>query len=232
MRKHAQIGIDEIWKRFETYFQARGKTIQQMGFRPGIPGEFIKAAERKLKTRFPDDYRQFLRLCNGHDSNILNWLPDGMMLLELDDVVKIWESDMFFFDEDDMEKFFHKYSTNGKTRMIVYHPQRIPIIELEGEAAIYIDQVPGPTGIEGQVILSIDELEFMVIAESFKGFLARYVTLLEQGKLIFQRMEEDNREFFAIKTANGEYLSTSVFIRMIVKKGPGVRKKDRPLVEK
>lgn len=206
--------INDIWKRFGRFFEQRGETLERLGFFPGIRQEIIPAAEAKMKLRFPADYREFLLLCGGHDYERLNWMPDNMSLLTLDDVVKTWENDHFFNDDKNMEEYYNRFDNDGKTRMVFYHPKRIPVAGAEEEGSIYIDMAPGPSGREGQVIEIVENIGLAVLADSFESFLDAYATKLERGELVFNREAGAEGEYYRIRTAGGRILTAGCFVSL------------------
>jgi len=207
--------MDKLFKRFKSIFKAEGKSLFQLGFKPGVLELHIDAAEARLNIRFPISYRKFIEQFNGHDYEILNWLPDNMSFLELDEVIKVWENEMDFYDEMESESFFNRYSEDGKTRLIFYHPRRIPIADLEGECTLYLDFIPGPEGTEGQVIYNINESDFVVLAKGFKDFLSRYVQLHESGELVLERYQDGYALFSVVKTRTGLSLNGERFIELM-----------------
>ena len=210
--------IDEAWKRLESYFNEQGLTLEQAGFYPGVPAEIIPAAEAKLNVRFPADLKESLLLYNGHNYKKLNWLPENMSLLTLDEIVNTWENESFFSDGQDSDLYFQDYSNDGKTLDVLYHPKRLPIAGIDEEGIIYADITPGPHGREGQVILITGDSAVILLADSFQDFLNRYAALLEKGSLSLHREEKKNGVFLSIRTTAGNVLGTNTFVSLITGK--------------
>ncbi len=168
------------WRRL---IEALGPDAARLGLRKGATETSIVAAETFLNTRFPADYRAWLSIADGQEIESLSILPTGGWLISLDRLLEKWTDERKHDLEDYDDPETHG---GGAIRPFVYHPRRITI----GGARFLdydntlLDLVPGPDGVEGQVINFVTECDFVVLAESFDAYLDRVAELIETQQLV------------------------------------------------
>ncbi|NVM55004.1 MAG: SMI1/KNR4 family protein [Candidatus Helarchaeota archaeon] len=210
--------MKKIWAKFEKFFKDQGKTMAELGFRPGKSEEDITKAEIHVGVHFPADYRNFLLICNGQKDKTLDWLPDHMILFGVDEIIKAWDYEVSIMPMIG-EHIFNTYHFHDKIRSIVFHRDRIPIAEFElGTCSICLDYIPGPKGTEGQLIFNVTESDFIVLAEKFTELIENYIAFLESGKLIFTEAAKGQESKFAITTATGKSINGDIWLELVAGK--------------
>ena len=199
--------LDEYWNPFIDYITSFGKNLNDLGFNIGINLKKIEEAEKILRVEFPNDYKRLLELCNGQkffgDSCYFNWLPTEMRLLEINEVVELWQNFKQYIDKNDINDYWDVYTDYNKIRYVSYHEKRIPIAETEGVASMFIDYVPGPKGTQHQII-SIGKGSFVVLSESIEMLIKNYLTLIKKMKLKYR--QKDNNTGFELYSPRIRYL--------------------------
>lgn len=119
-----------------------------------------------MGVTLPEDYKALLRLANGQlgqDTEPLTFPPDGLTFLSIDDVVREWNEQAAYYDDEASEE----PEFQERVRYVLYHPGRIPVAaNVSATKYLFIDYVPGPTGHAGQLVVNRDEFECEVVAES------------------------------------------------------------------
>ncbi|MFC4007331.1 SMI1/KNR4 family protein [Nonomuraea purpurea] len=191
--------IRELWTRVEHWVDNQpALPPPEAVFRPPACAAQIEATEQALDHSFSESFRASLLVHDGQliprvdrwfDDGIecLQWLPNQMVLLPLQDILTCWRDERAFEVENASDVEGMEEETSGSDRIrgfpTVTHAGRLPIAEQEGSTYMYLDFVPGPAGVLGQVIFSKNECEFLVAGNDFGNFLARYVDLLERDVL-------------------------------------------------
>ena len=176
--------MKEIVSRLEAWYAKN--TPAKLALRPGATDRAIEAAEKAMKTKFPPDFREWLRLHDGQGEDAtIDWAPGCTRLAPLSAMVAQWK------DERDMGDDEHvgELQEGGRIQNILFHSKRIPIAGTkywDGDKS-YLDFVPGPKGKAGQLITLVTECDFVVLGETMTEFLERYVALLESGVLAFSK---------------------------------------------
>ncbi len=134
-----------------------------------------------------DDLRASLLIHDGEDwQHGIRWLPDGMVLLSVAQILARWHEQQTYYARWGEDEYVDDYQDAGRIRNVIFHPQRIPIAEQGGVCGLWLDFTQGPEGVAGQVIMDITECDFIVLAPTFRAFLARYAELLETGVYFYE----------------------------------------------
>lgn len=186
--------------------------LNTLPFNKGCQESQIIDAERLLDLELPEDYKAFLRYCNGQsDFSTLTFPPDQIIFLSLEDVVELWEELKEYPDDE----FFDQFEADGKIRSVLQHSRRVPIAYNElGGAYIFLDYIPGPNGREGQLIFNTSEIDCIVIADSFYGLIQNYVHLLERGRIVVKKQTAEYGEGYWFISAQDEYIDWSAYERL------------------
>ena len=172
----------------------------------------ILETERLLNLKLPEEYKIFLQYCNGQsDPFTLTFPPDQLTFLSLDDAVQLW-TELNLYPND---HFFDQLEANGKIRSVLQHPRRIPIAYNEtGGAYLFLDYIPGPRGKEGQLVFNINEVDCVVIEDSFYFLIQNYVRLLESGKVIVKKQPAEYGQGYWFVSAQDELINWTVYERL------------------
>lgn len=176
------------WRRL---IDALGSDARRLGLRKGATETSILAAEMLMNVRFPADYRAWLAIADGQETESLSILPTAGWLISIDRLLEKWIADRRYDLEDYDAPETHG---GGAIRPFVYHPRRITIggaTFLDYDNTL-LDLVPGPDGVEGQVINFVSECDFVVLADSFDAYLDRVAELLETEQLVVGVNEYDS----------------------------------------
>ncbi len=207
--------LKETWSKFESFLKSKGKTMGELGFRPGAKDEDISKLEIRLSTNLPADYKDFLLICNGQKALTLDWLPDHMTLFGVKEVAETYEYELSRMPLVG-EHTYNTFHFHDKIRSIIFHHQRIPIAQYEvGACEIYIDNIPAPKGTDGQLIFNATEADFIVLAKTLTSLISTYVTLLNNGKLIFTDAPKGSESKYVIQTASGKPINGDVWLELI-----------------
>lgn len=167
------------WRRL---IAALGPSADRLGLRKGATETSIVAAETLMAARLPSDYRAWLAIADGQETEALSILPTGGWLVSIDRMLERWTHERNFdLEDDDTET-----QDDDRVRWLVFHPKRIPIggwYDLEGDTTV-MDLIPGPAGTKGQLMDYVSECEFEVIATSFDAYLDRIAELVETKLLV------------------------------------------------
>jgi len=201
--------IKKYWDEFISYVTSFGLSKEELGFNPGTSLEKIEDLEQKLNFKFPADYKELLQLCNGQKlsspSCYFNWLPTRMRLLPIDEIFEEWEYSLQFVEKEFLEEFWDVYHEEEQIRSILYHKQRIPVASIEGIADLFLDNVPGPSGVINQLITNYNECDYVVLAVNFTQLINRFLNLIEKGILKFRKIPSKYSEGYELYCPNEKY---------------------------
>ncbi len=152
---------------------------------PGATEEEIAEAERVLGVRFPEDFRESLKIRNGEDIRRSCGIYKGMsILLPLEDILREWKELVDWGEWREGDRF----ESVGPVKECVYHERWIPFLVRNWESYHALDLDPDEGGTMGQVIThDTHEDVHYVKARSFREWLEQYVTDLENGKYQVKR---------------------------------------------
>jgi cell wall assembly regulator SMI1/predicted DNA-binding WGR domain protein len=183
-RASGTASIAEVWARIEGWFAKRPELPLRL--RPGAKEKDIVAAEKTLGVRFPDDFRASLRLHDGQedreDGGDVDWLPVALRLGSLASLVRCWQDDRKYYDEEGMAERLDWLDKGERVRQVHLHPKHIPFAGSRywDYGRLMFDFIPGPQGAAGQVIAR-DDIDLVFVDASFGAFLERVAIGLERG---------------------------------------------------
>ncbi len=179
----------DLWERLDFWFTTNTLlSAEERGFRKGAAPADLAAAESAMNITFPGDFLQSWLIHDGQEHFWeFGWLPDGMGLLPISEIVKQWKTEYRYYLQykAESEAFFSDWQEEGKIANAVFHPKRIPFASSEGECSLWLDFAPGPKGTPGQVIFNVTECDFVVLGRSYREFFSRYLQLLETGRRVY-----------------------------------------------
>jgi cell wall assembly regulator SMI1 len=177
------------WRRLESWAAANsGRSLDLL---PGASEITIAAAEEKMGLVFPPGFRASLLQHDGESSfssgasKSFPWMPGCPPLAPLDRMHFFWKELQGLAAEYPQDG----YDNDDRTRAGVYRSGRIPIAGTpywDGDT-VYLDLDPGPAGTPGQLICTVTECDFVVLADSFEVALERWVNALESGAWVWNR---------------------------------------------
>jgi cell wall assembly regulator SMI1 len=139
--------------------------------RPGATEEQIRAAERELDVRLPEDVRAAYRIHDGCEGGKFLF---GWVWLDLDCVVRYWRA---FIGRRVSERL----ASPPGVRSDRPHPALVTLTT-GGRNHCCLNLAPGPGGEAGQIILwSPDGNTRFLEARSFREWLTRFADELEAG---------------------------------------------------
>jgi cell wall assembly regulator SMI1 len=183
----------DLWRRLEA--QA-AKTPLGLRMNPPATERAIRAAERTIGLEFPVDFRASLRVHDGQEpgdgsgEDVFPWLPAQAGLASLDRIVEEWKREKETFIEHHANEPPEEIA-GGELFHYLWHPKRIPIAGNPwfDQDNTYIDFIPGPKGVAGQLAIFGKGCFGDVQAPSFGAALELYVNALESGEWFFERGE-------------------------------------------
>jgi cell wall assembly regulator SMI1 len=174
-----------LWERLEGLMEGKAKPPR---LRPPATEAAIAAAEATMELAFPPDFRASLLVHDGQDDgeddfDTLDWLPGQAPLAPLDRIVDQWHQHCQTYEK------FHaaeepRLIEGGALYHYFWHPKRIPIAGNPwfDQDNVYVDLVPGPNGVMGQLALFGKGAFGAVLAPSFQSALTIFAAALESGK--------------------------------------------------
>lgn len=175
--------VAEVWKRITTCL---GEHASSLKLRDGASEVAIAELEQALGLELPADYKAWLRLHDGEDdvNGRVEWLPAWGRLLPIAVTLERWRDEQEWAQTDDDEAFGYLMD-DERIRGVVKHAKRIVIAGNrwgDGDNT-YLDLIPGPKGMVGQVIVATSECDFELVGTSFLDFLTRWASAFEAGTL-------------------------------------------------
>jgi cell wall assembly regulator SMI1 len=174
-----------LWSRLELLMADKAKPPR---LRPPATEAAIAAAEATMSLSFPPDFRASLLVHDGQedgedDLDTLQWLPNQAPLAALDRIVEQWCEHCKTYEQ------FHaneepQLIEDGTLHHYFWHPKRIPIAGNPhfDQDNVYIDFIPGPNGVAGQLALFGKGAFGSVLAPSFRTALTIFADALASGE--------------------------------------------------
>jgi cell wall assembly regulator SMI1/predicted DNA-binding WGR domain protein len=180
-----------LWARLEAFV---AETPMTLDLRPPATAAAIRAAERTIGLPFPADFRASLLVHDGQepgdgdDEQTFSWLTGHPRLASLDRLVAAWQGDCksfakFHADEPATE------IEGGRLLHYLWHPRRIPIAGNPwwDQDNTYLDFLPGPRGVAGQLVIFGKGTFGAWCGPSFGATFALYVDAVVSGAWDWQR---------------------------------------------
>jgi cell wall assembly regulator SMI1 len=169
-----------LWARLEGWMASRDAGSLRLRA-PASEGE-IAAAEAVIGRRLPAAFRASLAIHDGQESDYeVEWLPTRGCLAPLSEVVAQWQYARGWDDDS----FYDALDDADRVRCLVSHPGRVVVgnsIYFDGDGLV-LDLIPGPAGVEGQVLAFVTECDMVTVGSGFDDFMARLVALLDRDLL-------------------------------------------------
>lgn len=202
MSQQQHNSIADNWARLETWL-ARHMPEMLQSLNPGATTAEIQEVEQELGFNLPEVLKEFYTIHNGQQYNPEGGLLYGMNLRSLNDIAQ------FYRDFDDIylaklslaepgQQLGHPaLDSSGKVRPQDMSYLWIPFatrLNAFTSAQLCLDLDPASSGVKGQVIAVADNMEKMVVANSFDAFFDWFISSLIGGDVImndtFKRQNE------------------------------------------
>lgn len=181
--------MHDVWLRIEALLSAAAPDLYA-ALPSGASAQAIAAAEDSLGLTLPEDVRASYAVHDGSGEACI--LPQnaygvrviGVIHLSLAEVVRdtqMWRE--FRFGESNHSRA----RPSGPIRLNWWNPRWVPVTWDGGGDHLCLDFDPAPGGVSGQVICFSHEIGPVdVVASSWKAYLERVATDLENGRLLFE----------------------------------------------
>jgi cell wall assembly regulator SMI1 len=198
--KRTPANISVSWARLERWLKAHFPP-QLHGLFPGTSEERLRAVERTIGQKLPDDVRESLRIHDGQG------LPDQGVIYrcwlcksgEIQSSWRCWAEDILPDQESSPEDWYlDQYTSWPQNAIECLYATRgwIPLHDWDGDH-FGIDLNPGPRGIVGQVInFGRHASEKYVLAPSWAHFLEDVADELEAGNFVLEFNDQGQIENF------------------------------------
>ncbi len=173
------MNIEDQWHRLKVWCASNG--LRNHGLRKPATESALDALEKVVGCHLPDAMFLSYRVHDGQNEDATPLFAGLARLNSVKEIEARWQADQWHLAATRGAPA--RLSADGWFHTNRYWPHRIPIAGgLDGLAA-YIDFSPGPEGFAGQILVSVDEGEFVVYAEGFEHLLERTLGLMESKHL-------------------------------------------------
>jgi cell wall assembly regulator SMI1 len=185
--------MKELWERLELWLKSNYPELLD-SLNDGATDEMIINAEEKMGIKFPNDFKESLKIHNGQKGNFdYPGLIGGYELLSLDNIVEEWQvwtnllNDGEFNDWDELI-----FNTNKVKSDQWWRTKWIPITANGGGDHHCLDLDPTEKGSFGQVIeMWHDDENRELVGDSFKQCFYIIVENLENGTYYIEDNDGD-----------------------------------------
>lgn len=168
--------MKEIWKRLDAWLVEGAPSIAS-SLRPGATEAQVRAAERSLGVRLPDDVRASWLIHDGQEDD--EALMADMALLSLEGIVETWRTLQHLAEKTGEIDV----TPPGIVRERWWTARWIPLATNGAGEHFCLDLDPGKKGLPGQIIVVHDTPERDLAAASFREWLETFVSGLESGEI-------------------------------------------------
>lgn len=186
--------------------------LAELPMNPGASGQAIADLESTIQMKLPEDYKDCLKYFNGQTDYYTLLFPPGQLVFLRTE--QISEEYHMMLENIDLT-FYNEFEDQDRIRSISYHEKRIPIAYYEsGFQYIFLDLVPGPKGIPGQLIFNINEAEFVVIASSVQELFSFYLESLKNEAFIIKKQPPEMGEGYWFVDVNNNHVEIEQFLEV------------------
>jgi cell wall assembly regulator SMI1 len=180
--------VEKVWKNLTDWFATNAPELLET-FQPGASEAEIADLERHVGLELPDDFRTFLKLCNGQIQDPQAGFYSGD-LMSVTDIKSTWS-----MMQGLIKKGTFKDSTSypGKgVNAAWWNPAWVPFISWTTGDNTCIDLDPAKGGTRGQVIIFWhDQGDRNIKQASFTEWLEVLLADIECGEIVYDREEYD-----------------------------------------
>jgi cell wall assembly regulator SMI1 len=178
--------IETLWKKFVGWLEENAPELLAT-MQKGAKEKELEDLEKHLGAALPQDFKTYLRLCNGQESNSEAMFYGGE-LLSIREIKNVWD-------------IWKEHSTNGVfdqnvaeagvgVHEVWWDTSWIPFLLTETGDNECIDLNPAKNGTRGQIIkVWHDDQERRVSHKSFTAWLEDLIDQIETGNIVFDREE-------------------------------------------
>ncbi len=144
--------------------------------------EDINLLENVLEVKLPDDFKNYLRVCNGqnHKDNTIFFVSYNC-LLSISEIIKDWQMMNYLFSDEEIIEHINE----NKIKPFYWNKKRIPFACFNGDHRWILDLDCGKNGKNGQIFVlhpGVDlEDDECVIADSFAEFSQKILKSLKNN---------------------------------------------------
>ena len=176
--------VTTIWQKLEGWIQANAPELHET-LQAGASDKKIAKLEQRLGVTLPEDYKTFLKLCNGQSEESEAGFYDGE-LLSAKSVKTQWGVWKELLDDNDFEGI--ESEPDKGVRDDWWNPRWIPFTHDGGGNHLCLDLEPAEGGTVGQVItMWHDSAERELMFPSFTAWLENVLNGVETGQIVFDR---------------------------------------------
>ena len=178
--------VTAIWQKLERWIQANAPELHET-LQAGASDQKIAQLEQQLGVTLPEDYKTFLKLCDGQSEESEAGFYDGE-LLSVKSVKFQWDVWKRLLDDNAFEGI--KSEPDEGVRDDWWNPRWIPFTHDGGGNHLCLDLEPSEGGTVGQVITMWHDSEKRKIKfPSFTAWLEMVLNGVEAGEIVFDREE-------------------------------------------
>jgi cell wall assembly regulator SMI1 len=186
--------VTEIWTRLERWLQDNTPTLYE-SMQKGASEKQIQELEQHLGVILPEDYKTFLKCCNGQSDTAEAGFYNGE-LLSSNNVKFQWDIWQKLLNEGSFEN--SKSKPDKGIRNAWWNPRWIPFTHDGGGNHLCLDLEPAEGGTVGQVItMWHDSQERELMFPNCTAWLEHVLEGLESGQIVFDR--EESNELVSIE---------------------------------
>lgn len=173
------MSVRESWARIAKWFSSQGVDLK---LRPPASPDRIAALQSVVGRTLPASFVESLALHDGQAADAgVTWL--GGWLGSIDDIIVHYGRQHAAAPRD--EEGFGLFDESERLRAVIVDRDRIAVSGMPFWTGdnVLLDFIPGPRGVEGQVIKLVSECDFVVLGASWGEMLTRYADHLEAGRI-------------------------------------------------
>lgn len=185
--------MKELWERLETWLKAHYPELLN-SLNDGATDNMIINAEEKMGIKFPNDFKESLKIHNGQKGDFdYPGLIGGYQLLSLENIAEEWEVWTNLLKEGDFNDWDELiFNTNKVKTDQWWRTKWVPITANGGGDHHCLDLDPSEHGSFGQVIeMWHDDENRELVGDSFKECFNIIVENLENGTYYIEDNDGD-----------------------------------------
>jgi cell wall assembly regulator SMI1 len=180
--------VTRTWTRLENWLQENAPELRAT-MQKGANEQEIQELEQHLGEVLPEDYKAFLKCCNGQSDMAEAGFYNGE-LLSIANVKFQWGIWHKLLNEGSFENSNSKPDKGIRNNW--WNPHWIPFTHNGGGDHLCLDLEPAEGGTVGQVItMWHDSQERELIFPNFTAWLEHVLEGLESGQIVFDRKESN-----------------------------------------